>query len=384
MLPPVPPIPTDTSSPAVSLASEAIPTSSQLAPVHATPDTSRLLPLESEANVKGRGATNSEPPLTAVERESPRSPERTVRTLDATPGKALGHGKRRSMSVGEVDLKKAANAALTILPPVPASAREKRSEDSMGWDSTIRGIFSEFGKEPSQLGQDSTGADTLGLRVPSASRLRMRSAEPTTTVTTPTDIRQMASSPPPPVKPNPTIVAHAPETDRASLRGESTEAPESGVSSRTPPLFTGTSTRAFSYSQRSFPSACSRPLGPRSASSVHTASGSRERLLVHPRPSAFNSEPSLVTTNGSATSSPLSAFSQNDLTTSPGQQLRRLPSDSLGLTDSEVIETRGKECARRAWEEDEGFLTKERIAEWLGGVYVLSPLRLRMIADILV
>jgi len=33
-----------------------------------------------------------------------------------------------------------------------------------------------------------------------------------------------------------------------------------------------------------------------------------------------------------------------------------------------VIETRGKENARRAWEEDEGFLTKERIAEWLGGV----------------
>jgi hypothetical protein len=366
MPPPVPPIPADSSSPAVSLASEAIPTSPQLTPVRAIPDTLKLLPLVSEANVKGRGAMNSGRPLTAVERESPRSPERTVRTHGATtPVKTLGHGKRRSMSVGEADLKKATNTALTTLPPVPASAREKRSEDSMGWDSTIRGIFSEFGKEPSQLDHDPTEANPLGLRVPSASRLRMRSAEPTTTATTPPDFRQMASSPPPLVKPNPTIVAHAPDTDRVSVRGESTEMPESGVSSRTPPLFTGTSTRAFSYSQRPFPSAGSRPLGPRSASSAHTPSGSRERLLAHPRPVACNSEPSLVTTNGS---SPLSAFSHNDFTTSPSHQLRRLPSDSLGTTDSDVIETRGKECARRAWEEDEGFLTKERFAEWLGGL----------------
>lgn len=357
--PPVPPIPTDSSSPVVSLASEAILSSPQLTPVRATP---RLHPLESEANVKGNGVMNSEPPLTAVERESTLSPERAVRTHDATtPGK---HGKRRSMSVGEVDLRKVANTALTTLPPVPAGAREKHSEDSMGWDSTIRGIFSQFGKEPSQLGQDPAGANTLGLRVPSASRSCMRSAEPTTTTTTPTDIRQMASSPPPIVKPNPTIVAHAPDTEGVGVRGESTETPERCVSPRVPPIFTGTSTRAFS-SQRSFPSAGSRPLGPRSASSAHTPTGSRDR---HPRPAAFNSEPSLVTTNGISISSPLSALSQNDLTTSPGQQLRRLPSDSLGPTDSEVVETRGKECARRAWEEDEGFLTKERIAEWLGGV----------------
>ncbi|KAI9442110.1 hypothetical protein H4582DRAFT_2072665 [Lactarius indigo] len=366
--PPVPPIPTDAAPPVMSLGSEALPTSPQLVPVRAAQDTLRLLPLESEANLK---VAISESPLTAVERERPRSPERTPRTHDATtPGKTQIHGKRRSMSVGEVDLKKAANTAKTALPP-PASAREKRSEDSMGWDSTIRGILSDFGKEPSQLDQDSTGGGHLAFV------LRMRSAEPTTTTTTPTDIRQIASSPSPVVKPNPTIVAHAPDTDGVSIRGESSETPETGVSSRSPPLFTGTSARAFSYSQRSFPSACSRPLGPRSASSAHTSSESRERLLAHSRPVAFNSEPSLLANNGSSAPSPLSAFSQHDLTSSPGQQLRRLPSDSLGPTDSEVIETRSKECARRAWEEDEGFLTKERIAEWLGGVGRVNKAALR-------
>lgn len=373
MSPPVPPIPTDSASPAVPPASVALPTSPQLAPVRDAPVTLKLLPLESEANAKGRGVIIGEPPLKAIERERSRSPERTVHTLDATPPSKL-HGKRRSMSVGEVDLKKAANATLTTLP-VPMGPREKRSEDSVGWDSTIRGIFSDFGKGPSQLDQDAA----LGLRVPPSPltpRLRMRSPEQTTSTTAQPDIRQMASSPPPGVKPNPTIVAHAPDTDGASVR-ESTETPETSASSRSPPLFTGTSMRAFSYSQRPFPSAASRPLGPRSASSAHTPSGSRDRLLVHPRPAAFNSEPSLVTTNGSAIPSPLSAFSQNDLTTSPGQQLRRFPSDSLGPTDSEVVESRGKESARRAWEEDEAFMTKERIAEWLGGVGRINKAALR-------
>lgn len=362
--PPVPPIPTDSASPAVLPTSPASP---QLAPVRDTPVTLKLLPLESDANVKGRGGMVGERPTTTVERELPRPPEGTVHTHDATPP-SKAYGKRRSMSVGEVDLKKAANATLTTLP-VPMGPREKLSEDSVGWDSTIRGIFSDFGKETPQLDQD----PTLGLRVPSVPspltpRFRMRSAEQTTTATAQPDIRQMASSPPPGVKPNPTIVAHAPDTDGVSVRGESMETPETSVSSRSPPLFTGTSIRAFSYSQRSFPSAGSRPLGPRSASSTHTPSGSRERLFAHPRPAAFNSEPSLVPTNSSAISSPLFTFSQHDLTTSLGQQLRRLPSDSLGPTDPEVIETRGKENARRAWEEDEAFMTKERIAEWLGGV----------------
>jgi PH and SEC7 domain-containing protein len=43
----------------------------------------------------------------------------------------------------------------------------------------------------------------------------------------------------------------------------------------------------------------------------------------------------------------------------------------LGPTDPEEVEVRGKESAKRAWDEDEGFLAKEKIAEWLGGMYDL-------------
>jgi hypothetical protein len=40
----------------------------------------------------------------------------------------------------------------------------------------------------------------------------------------------------------------------------------------------------------------------------------------------------------------------------------------LGPSEPEEVEGRGKECAKRVWEEDEEFLAKEKIAEWLGGV----------------
>ncbi|KAF8274417.1 hypothetical protein EI94DRAFT_683964 [Lactarius quietus] len=66
--PPVPPKPTDSASPTVVPASEALPTSPKLDPVHDTPVTLKLPPLETEANVKGRGVVTGEPPLTAIER----------------------------------------------------------------------------------------------------------------------------------------------------------------------------------------------------------------------------------------------------------------------------------------------------------------------------
>ncbi|KAI0305683.1 hypothetical protein B0F90DRAFT_1815266 [Multifurca ochricompacta] len=392
--PPVPSLSADRASPVASQLPEPSPASSQPTPLRTTSDLSKPLPsLEGEADGKGKSTVVSEPSLVAAEREPtigpslrPQSPEKTVRACDTTtPVRVFGHGKRRSMSVGEVDLKKATNNVSTALP-LPIGMYEKRSEDSVGWDSTIRGILSDFKGELSQLDQDPIAKNTLALRVPSAPperplRPRMRSAEATTSAMMQSDTRHPTSSPLPTLRPNPTIVAHAPDADGESNHRESTEMPEASMSPRSPSLFSGTSMRAFSYSQRPFPSAGARPLGPRSASSTHASSDARDRLLAHPRRTAFNSEPSLVPANGNAVSSPLSAISQQDLTTSPSQQLRRLPSDSLGSTDPDKIEVRGKECARRAWEEDESFLVKERIAEWLGGVGQVNKIALRHYID---
>jgi PH/SEC7 domain-containing protein len=305
---------------------------------------------------------------------SPRPPStgKTICARDATTPVRVGHGKRRSMSVGEVDLKKATSSSLTPIS-LPASAREKRSEELVGWDSTMRGILSDFKGELSQFDQDTTATtNMLGLRVAAGSsqqhaRPRNRSAEPSSSASTQTDIRQ-ATSPPSTIKPNPTIVAYAPDADETGIRRGNMETPETIVPPRSPQLLAGATIRASSYSQRPFTSAGTRPLGPRSASSTQTPLEGRGRLLAHPRPTAYNSEPSLIPANANAATPSFSAMSQQDLSTSSSQQFRQLTSRKLGPIDPEELEARGKECARRAWEEDEEFLAKERIAEWLGGM----------------
>jgi PH and SEC7 domain-containing protein len=53
----------------------------------------------------------------------------------------------------------------------------------------------------------------------------------------------------------------------------------------------------------------------------------------------------------------------------------RLSSQSTPIITSEDLgdmENRGKELATRCWNENEEFLAKEKIAEWLGGQYVYS------------
>ena len=69
-------------------------------------------------------------------------------------------------------------------------------------------------------------------------------------------------------------------------------------------------------------------------------------------------------------SAPLSAVNQQDLTFGT-LGLRRFPSAATS-EDMGDIEAKGKERAARCWEEDEDFLAKEKIAEWLGGVCVMS------------
>jgi PH and SEC7 domain-containing protein len=370
--PPVPPLPGDCASPA----SEAFPTSPLLIPIRAALDTSKPLPpLQSKVNIDDNGILMSNRPPIIEHELSPRpshpsrSPEMTVRARDAiVPVRVIGHGKRRSMSVGDADLKKATNPTLAVVSP-PTSAPAKCSEDSMGWGSTIRGILSDFKGELSQLDQDPVPTNTLDLQVSSAQpqRPRMRSAEPSASTATQSGTGRAASSPRPMLKPNPTIVAHAPDTDGVSVGQERVGLPEAIglLSSPSPSLYTGGATRA-SHSQRPFPSSGIRPLGPRSVSNTHTPLEARDRLMVHHRPTAFSSEPSLVPANANTVSPSRSALSQQDLTAGPSQQLRRLPSNSMGPTDPEEIEVRGKECAKRAWDEDEEFLAKEKIAEWLG------------------
>lgn len=68
-----------------------------------------------------------------------------------------------------------------------------------------------------------------------------------------------------------------------------------------------------------------------------------------------------------------SACSQQDLTTAD-LIVNRLSSSHSPSRNEEgtEIDARGKELATRCWQEDEEFLAKDKIAEWLGKQSVFS------------
>ena len=75
-------------------------------------------------------------------------------------------------------------------------------------------------------------------------------------------------------------------------------------------------------------------------------------------------------------SDPLGAASTQDLTANDLALSRISSSHSPARTnppeESTDINSRGKELASKCWAEDEEFLAKDKIAEWLGGQYVTS------------
>lgn len=134
-----------------------------------------------------------------------------------------------------------------------------------------------------------------------------------------------------------------------------------------------------------------RPSATNSLSASSTLSRDSSRLRVQHRSTASSSEPSLIPVRDEdktrdpnrtvrlvpsspsvawpeATSPALSVCmsSQTDLTEETGNS--RVPSSTASREDSLDLESRGKDAATKCWREDDDFLTKEKIAEWLGGM----------------
>ncbi|KAI0043650.1 hypothetical protein FA95DRAFT_1609196 [Auriscalpium vulgare] len=396
LAPPVPPLPTHSRSKLPSPVADIF----MASPIR--PDTSKPLPQIDAEEKSVNDIAFDDQSLIMVER-SPRprarsrsrSPEKTLRSRPDATVKASGHTKRRSMSVGEIDLKKAMSDAssATPLPQLPQTAKEKRSQDSQGWDSTMHGILSDFKGQLSQL--DPISASPLDLHVPETpprrlTKPRVQSAELPSTRTPRENFRQVASSPLPQTAPIVTLgsAPSAEDDDGSSETSGHVEAPI--VPPRSSSLQTPVRGRSGSNSlaPRQYPSAglAGRPLGPRSPSYAtqalhgHTSSRDSTRLWAQPRGTAFSSEPSLIPEDGRSVSTTLSAVSQQDLTSS-GHGLRRFPSENLTIDDPAEIEAKGKDLATRCWDEDETFLAKEKIAEYLGGVGRVNKVALRFYMD---
>lgn len=326
-------------------------------------------------------------------------PPEVVRRISAR------EGKRRSMSLGGVDWSQvmAAGAAGDGV-----SGRDRPSTD---WEGTMKSLMGDFRlaeletagsskvNSPTSPTPVESGHTPLGDHIPSPYRASMNvSPSPSlpSVVLTESISLDLASneingrkehvSPDSPVS---VSVAHsgdspASETATLSPRSSSVRLPSSRSS-------TPQHSSIASGSVKIHPPPAPRGTRPASASVLSTISSSHhsslvfgsqsnspdsQRLRVQHRSVASTSEPSLINPQRvlSLPSPATGRLPEN------ARSVRLLPSTPprasvQSLTrrgsDTEDVEVRGKELGTRCWNEDETFLAREKIAEFLGGTSVV-------------
>ncbi|KAF5385740.1 hypothetical protein D9615_002519 [Tricholomella constricta] len=361
--PPVPPIPTEHKRTPVGSPIADVFTVPQRAPI-----TSKPLP---PINPQMRESDD-------LDERSMVFVERAISHDDTTPKaeslSAAKARKRRSMSVGDAELKKAmlATSSISPLPETP----ERTSGAPRIEDTTLNGILDDFKGELSQL---DPVYGSLDLQDPSTPARKVPFRSATDGLVSPCDVRPdfNKSKSVPTTQTSPMLTLNIPSHH---LNTPKKEPPPSPI---VPPR----------SSSLQMPRTTARPVSigsPRGMTSRHASSPLRSRtgppsnlppgsprdtarLRALHRSSASSSEPSLIPNGEDAHTFPHRRGSQQDLTVND-LTLNRFSSAAQSLSglsptpdDSTEMEARGKELASRCWNEDEDFLAKEKIAEWLGG-----------------
>ncbi|KAI0693997.1 hypothetical protein C8T65DRAFT_833556 [Cerioporus squamosus] len=418
--PPVPPLPKDA-------ARKTGPAPADAADVFSTPSTSgEEKPLPAISNDQDRRTsmsdTDDDQSVVMVnapgQRSRSPSPTQTVKERPGKHVKAPSRSKRRSMSVSDAELKKAMGTGATSTP-LRISTDTKAFEGSPGWGTRLEGIMSQFRGELQNLETRSTSLDLRDPTTPSKRPLNARAQS---------DDLVAPLSAPPTFRPTPRATHSLPNelgTPAVTLHsvsggeealvnaGPSSNAPSPVEAPIVPPRTSSLSTplRPRPGSNAGYPRSPNLKYGPRSPPTrftgpllhhAHSASRESNRLRVQHRSTASASEPSLVpdrdegrvcelprttrvvsTPNGFVdpnTVPGLSAASQQDLTTNdlvPARFSLRQSSPAKHEESSADLDNRGKELASRCWVEDEEFLPKDKIAEWLGGQSLINKAALR-------
>ncbi|KAJ7647350.1 hypothetical protein FB45DRAFT_782018 [Roridomyces roridus] len=343
--PPVPPLPAPISrTPIGSPIADVFATLTPLTPLRRGDTTKPLPPIHSPT----ADDDDEDDDMSVVIIENlPRTP---------SPTKLPSTRQRRSMSVGQVELEK-------IVTPTRSN------------DPAISGILTEFKGQLDQLNPKSTSLDLQDPSTP-ARRLAYTSRSKTDPI---------------PSAPTPAPLL--------TLQLSHSEGDDTASSAIVPPRTTSLQMPASRSSPRVVPARHgSSPLRTRSGNSfVGSATNGSGHLRILHGSSASISEPSLVpagegmrvcepfpsvrlvSTSSSSPSAVPAVYrgSQQDLSVND-LTLTRTPSHSpaRGGEDSEDMETRGKELATRCWKEDEDFLGKDKIAEWLGGIAPVNKVAL--------
>ncbi|KAF4598097.1 hypothetical protein EYR38_006491 [Pleurotus pulmonarius] len=284
------------------------------------------------------------PELAPRPRRAP-SPEPVTHDKSTDTTKTSVHNKRRSMSVSEFELKTAMAASSSVTPlPTPSRSTSKKEGPKQNWDDSLHGILDDFKGQLSQLDPFSTSS-SLDLKDPS------------------TPARRAAYT--------------RSHTDRINAREDIRLLPQKA---KTAPSSFALPTVKLSQSEVLHdepPSPTTSPIIPPRTSSLYTGvrsatSGSDRADLeksVTLRRSSYFGTPSKESRN---------ELGVNDLT------LRRFASATVSPTkddDTESLEARARDLANKCWAEDEEFLAKEKIAEWLGGTGRINKLVLHYYMD---
>ncbi|KAI0341994.1 hypothetical protein BDW22DRAFT_1484877 [Trametopsis cervina] len=296
-----------------------------------------------------------------------RTPSPTSTVTHHDPGGTIvpKRNKRRSMSVSDVDLKRvmAASSSATPMPRPAGHSSKEGSGSGSDWNRSLSGIITDFKGELMQLELNpiSTSLDLKDPSTPARKR--------------PISNRAHSEEHPSPDRPSTKHAASLPLPTVYTSSVESSPAQrERDETGHESPL------RSPQISQIPRPPVLR--YGPRSPGARNTLMASpvrdNNRLQVHHRSSASSSEPSLIPVRDGRTFSGLSTGSQHDLSANDLLLTRfspaRLPSKSEEPGD---LLARGKELAKRCWDEDEDFMAKDKFAEWLGGQSPINKVALR-------
>ncbi|GJE94948.1 PH and SEC7 domain-containing protein [Phanerochaete sordida] len=380
-VPPVPPLPQAHREPAKSFESDVFSSPSSSLDLHKPLPEISPDPNDTDSDTEIEDTVDHSMSMVVVKpRARTPSPTGTV-THDTVKASSVAptRNKRRSMSVSDVDLKRVMSAGSTssAMPRPSMSSHLSRDSGSSDWNS----IMTDFKGELLQLDPISTAL--LDLKDPSTQSRKRLSVRSHSDNAIPTSSQAAADRPQPKHSstepnlaqpPTPTLTLQQPSLEKMNaspIRARSGSASNAG-SPRVP---------GIRHGPRS-------PVRSAVTSLTYIPSPIRDenRLRVQHRSTASSSEPSLVPIRDVRDTrrnfSGLSATSQQDLAANDLLITRFSAGLSPGKGEmTGDMKARGEELAARCWSEDEEFMARDKIAEWLGGQSPINRIALRYYMD---